>query len=175
MNGQYIIPTSEITSGPEVRSFEDVKTDSSPERPNGSYAYYKDIENGIKKLRENATEETLPRSVKTKVMELFTSTPRPLVDRLIEQESVIGGEIFQRSSSVLRQRFWYHENDWFFEQSFLVPQGEAQVVLHYQINENSIDKYYGGRKYSVDDVEAEKLFGAIEKYHQNVQHKLYGK
>lgn len=175
MNGQYIIPGTEISGESPARSFESSLKTTAPEYASSDYSHYKKIENKIKVMREAATEETLARSVKAKVLELFTATPRPLKDRLIEEESVIGGRLFASGGSVLWQRFWCHENDWFFEQSYATPQGGGQVVLHYKIHENNIDKFYGGRKYIPDEAEIGRLLAAIEMYQENVQHQLYSK
>lgn len=175
MNGQYVIPNYESASEPEPRSFEVPQVSAEePAEVSEKYRRYKEIENSIKAMRSTATEETLPRSAKVKVLELFTATPRPLQDRLIEEESVIGGQLFARDASVLWQRFWCHDGDWFFARLNRMPnQPDTQTVIHYQIKDNSIYKFVGGREYLAGEDESEVLTSAIDTYYEKIQQKLY--
>lgn len=173
MNGQYTIPTSSENPSDEERRLVSSPHSFEQEPVIAPYARYKQIEQDIETLRANATEATLPRSVKMRIMNLVTTTPRPLVERLVEEESIIGGRLFQQGPSVLRQRFWYHLGDWFFERVERGREGDERVVIHNQIREDGVHKLIDGREFAFDSDELERFLPAIEQYRDRIVEELY--
>jgi len=102
----------------------------------------------------------------------LVSSPRPLEERLIEEESKLGGMIFSGvTSQTPGSRFWYFEGDWFFEQYY---ENVGYQVIRYQILENSMHKLFNGREVAFAEGEKETLIQAIKRYHATVSKEIYG-
>ncbi len=103
----------------------------------------------------------------------FISKPMLFEDRLVEEESNIGGRIFKRDDSVVRQRFWYHVGDWFFERVQRTAEGDIQTVIRIQIRDNSVHKLVEGREYDLSNDELERFLTAVELYRDYIKKELY--
>lgn len=175
-NGQFTIPgTPELSNNEQIRRDVDAIFDG-PERQAPSFARYKQVERDIEAMRSSMTEADLPRSVKMRVLELFTSTPRSLEERLIEEESRIGGELFAQDPSVTAQRYWLHQGEWFHERYYdSAAEADSRVVIRYQLTNDSAHKLVKGVEHSFDDGEIQRLLQAIDSYYTRVQRELYTK
>lgn len=107
-----------------------------------------------------------------RILGLFTSTPRPLKERLIEAESLIGGKLFRNELPTTWQRFWFHDGDWFHERHQADGQ---QIVIRYQLTETSAHKLINGQEVAFDHQggELEALLEAIKRYHHAIKRDLY--
>lgn len=173
MNAQFNIPTSFEQKGDENRS---ILSEQQAEIISKPFEKFKNIESHIESMRANATEANLPRLVKIKmrVMELFTSKPRSLEERLIEEESAIGGRIFAKDSSTFEQRFWFQSGDWFYERIRQAEKSEVREVIHYRLTDSSVHKMIDGREFFINPSEVSTLLLAIEAYDGAVEKELYG-
>jgi len=171
MNGQFIIPSTQEALTEVTRSFEH----GFPEAELGqtSIESYYQIREKIEQYRRSATEATLPRSTRMRVAEVFNLTHRPLEERLIEEESAIGGRLFQTNEAVVYQRFWYYSKDWFFERLERRNNEDVQIVMQYHIDDTGVHKIINGSEYSIDIEEKNRLLLATERYEQSIRRELY--
>ena len=95
----------------------------------------------------------------------------PDIDSLIENESQVGGRLFQAPS-----RFWLHPpidnsgvRDWYF--SF--NKSEQEYTIHYQTSDTGLSKLYNGHTQEFTDGEIERLVEAMSAYEQQVATQIY--
>lgn len=106
------------------------------------------------------------------ILSLLVSSPRPLEELFIEEESKLGGTLFSADgTNPTSRRFWYFQGDWYFEQQY---QNQGSYVIRYQILENSMHKLFHGREVPFSYGEEQVLVQAIKRYHSIVSEKLYG-
>ena len=161
-NGQYQIPQSNT---PSVLIEDTVVKSSIIDNRR-----IKELEQDIIAFRNNASEIHVPRSRRTKFREaVAVSARKSLYERLVEQESIMGGTLFGAQHPSISRRFWFHEGDWFFEHN----DGIAPVVARYQITEAAAYKLVEGREHPFADGELSRLFEAITTYHATIRDTLY--
>ncbi|MDB5179377.1 MAG: hypothetical protein JWN12_9 [Candidatus Saccharibacteria bacterium] len=104
-------------------------------------------------------------------MALFTSntTQQSLHDRLVEIESVIGGNLFPKPAGVTKQRFWYHQGDWFYETHDAV----GPMVARYQFANGQAHKLVDGKPIAFAEGEIDNLHKMIQRYRDEVYAQLY--
>lgn len=171
MNGQFIIPTTQEALAETARSFE--YGSPAPESTRSRIEEYYEIRDKVEQYRQSATEATLPRSTRMRVAEVFNLTPRPLEERLVEEESAIGGKLFQKNEAVVYQRFWYYAKDWFFERLERHASEDVRTVMQYHIDDTGIHKIIDGSEYPIDTEEQTRLLLATEQYERAIQRELY--
>jgi len=104
-------------------------------------------------------------------MSLFAAntTPASLQAKLVEAESVIGGDLFPKPAGVIKQRFWYHEGDWFYE----TVDATGPMVARYQFVNGAAHKLVDGKPVAFAEGEIENLQKIIQLYHDRVYKELY--
>lgn len=171
-NNQFHIPSSEYAHSPESIQYSESTFDISEKSESLSYFdHVKIVERYIDTYRSAATEANLPMKTRVEkaretVTNLFTTNtvPRSLHDRLVEVESVIGGNILPAGKSVLSQRFWYQENEWFYE----VHDAVGPMVARYQFVNESITKLVDGKPVNLAQGEADTIYKTIALYYDAV-------
>lgn len=172
-NQQYQIPGS-LGEAPSLEI--DQMVDSfalHPKSPEvqGQYETYKQIERNIEALRDMATEDMLPNpgfagSILNQLM-----TPRPLIERLIDAESKIGGNLLPQEQNAIRQRFFFYQGYWYLE--FTDQQGS--MVASYQLDQDTAYKFHNGKNipFDEDSGELDNLLKTIPLYEDAISRQLY--
>lgn len=177
-NNQFHIPLSEHSASPElIQNSESVFDSPETKESLGAFEYVKAIEQRIDTFRASATEANLPpetriMKARKKVTNLFTvnSAPKSLHDELIEVESEIGGALLPTGPGVMSQRFWYQQNDWFYD----VHDTAGSMVARYQFTYDSVIKLVDGRPTYLADGETEAIYKTIPLYYDAIS-ELYSK
>lgn len=169
---QYQIPgLLHEASAPELSQEADhiLSYPKSPE-VRGNYKTYKQIEQEIEKLRETATEDMLPNPGFSESILNRLMTPRPFIERLIDAESKIGGDLLPQSKDTIRQRFFYYQGYWYLE----ITDQQGAMVASYQLTDDMVYKFYGGKPIAFDDTshELDNLLTTIPLY-ENAVKELY--
>lgn len=104
-------------------------------------------------------------------MNLFTksSTRQSFEDKLVELESIIGGNLFKKPVGVSSQRFWFHEGDWFYETHDSI----GPMVARYQFTNGQAHKLVDGKPVAFAELEIHNLYKMIQLYHDQVYKELY--
>jgi len=104
-------------------------------------------------------------------MSLFTPTmtPQALYAKLVEAESEIGGDLLPKPAGVIKQRFWYHKGDWFYE----TQDATGTMVARYQFLDGKAHKLVGGKPVAFAEGEIKNLRKIIQMYHDRVYEELY--
>ncbi|MES2630478.1 MAG: hypothetical protein V4611_00795 [Patescibacteria group bacterium] len=145
--------------------------ENNPELARALYSRVLDIQVDIEELRAFADKGVLPMTISERFMSLFAQSPQPFDERLVDAESNYGGEVFYgKDADKVGARFWYFENDWFFERSY---DGKGFQVIRYQVLDDSMHKLFDGFEYSFTPGEKETLLQAINLYFDVISKKLY--
>lgn len=165
---QTIEGIDSILSPAEITALEQQETDR-------RYEDIKKIEQDIEALRKAADEDNLPqKSALDRALEALTlvvskNGPKTLDDRLVDAESEIGGQLFAKEPGIIKQRFWYHENDWFYE----VVDAQGAMVARYQFTDGWAYKLVDGRAIAFAEGEEAALVATARSYFTAIQTKLY--
>ncbi len=184
-NDEYQVPASiSFEQRPQSAEFAEVPVDI-PETFRGSkYIEAKKKAAEIQRWRASADETVIPRRLTrraldgiVKRMDAFLSTDltKPLMDRLINTESHIGGSLFPLQDGIISQRFWLdvpHEadaDDWFYE----CTDAQGSMSAHYIVRRDGSEKLSNGRPVPFvrgDGYDEEAaLLRRIDEYHQAVE------
>jgi hypothetical protein len=149
---------------------------SSPEIAAAPYAHVKSIEQHIEAQRSQADESVL---IRNRISRIFQPVLKRIVApvssdslerRLVDCESEIGGALFPQLPGTLSQRFWYHNNDWFYEQAD--QRGSTTALYH--VEPHAIEKLVNGRVAPFDETEKQHLLASIPRYQERISEELYG-
>lgn len=96
--------------------------------------------------------------------------------RLMQQEAMIGGQLFGPVEPGRRREFFcLDEHTWIWHEEWTDAQGQQQVrTTRYDIRPDSIIKSQNGQYMSVTLEEAERLSQAAHLYRQRVRREVYG-
>jgi len=107
----------------------------------------------------------------------------PTIEKIIDQESQLGVELFEHDPEVTRIKYFLHDNEWFHEQKSAIP--TKNFTNKYEVSENGILKSstfydqhlanYVTRTVLVEDAEARNLLIASKKYYEKVTGTVYVK
>lgn len=180
-NDEYQVPSSiSIEQPPQTAEFTDI-----PETFRGSgYVVAKQKAAEIQQWRASADETLIPRRLTRRALDgivkrvdafLSTDLSKPLMDRLINTESRIGGSLFPPQEGVISQRFWLDmphtadADDWFYE----CTDAQGSMSAHYVIRRDGSEKLSNGRPVPFvrgDGYDEEAvLLERIDEYHRAVQ------
>ncbi|HEY8886016.1 MAG TPA: hypothetical protein VIM31_00755 [Candidatus Microsaccharimonas sp.] len=123
---------------------------------------------------------------KTKIR-LFEKDPSaildPTIEKIIDQESELGRELFEHDDDVKQIRYFLHNDDWFHEQESALP--TKKFTNKYEITETDIWKSstffnqqlgsFVTRTVLVDEAESQNLLIASKKYYEKVTGTVYVK
>jgi hypothetical protein len=160
----------------EPRQFTGEAFGLSPERETQPYAYIKSIEQEIEKMRSEADESVV---IRNRISHIFQPVLKRLVApvsgeslerRLVDCESEIGGSLFPLLPGDIAQRFWYHQGDWFLEQTDQI----GPKVGRYHIEPSEIAKLVNGNFARLQQEEKEHLLASIPLYRDKIT-ELYNK
>lgn len=146
------------------------------------YTFVKEIERDLEEMRrehEVATEAAKKLSAKiiSKAMtvaakaQLITLAPNNHEAKLVNKESVLGGEVLPTVEGAQWQKLWYHKGDWFYG----IQDEKGAMYARYQFSHHTVDKIVGGLAVPFAPGESENLMGLVPKYHAKVSEDLYGK
>ncbi len=172
---QYPQRTVEMPHDPELaRRFYSVA--SNPEQnETQSYRHIKEIERLVESYRESATEKSIPKTRIEKIISFVMPNPEPLLVRLVEKESEIGGKLIEKLSTqdanslFSRHRLWYHDANWYYENH----DQHGPAVVRYQVTDTSMHKLKNGLEYGFDDGEQESLLILMQQYPEEIRRSLY--
>lgn len=133
----------------------------------------------VEAFRATATEASLNRTLAQKMKERITMPTRPLIERLIDEESHYGGKVFYRPPFVkeplfdedeqeIPTRFWYLDGYYYYE-----PNQNQNLVISYHIAEEGIYKAVNGRPTPMLPTEMDSLVAAATLSHDEVLRKMY--
>ena len=141
------------------------------------YDAVKSIERRITAHHLGVSEADLPQlssvdRIRKMVNEALSGSVVSPRDHMIEKESVIGGGLLPNNSSILRQRFWFHESDvngrggdWFYV--CVDPLGE--MVACYQFSDQTIVKLVNGKTVPLAEGEDLALYDIIPKFYNAIK------
>ena len=140
------------------------------------YKFIKDMEKDISRRRSEAGEDSLPKQSMADralegVMNVFSKikAPMSLDDKLVEAESKIGGELLPTNPDVIRQRFWFHGGDWFYE----VHDSKGPMVARYQFDDDFSYKLVDGKEVEFAEGEEARLIELVGLYYEQIKLQLY--
>ena len=182
---QYQVPTSiSIEQPPQNAELLPVSFDAPETFPGSKYFEAKKKAAEIHKWRMSADETLIPRRLTRRALDgivkrvdafLSTDLSKPLMDRLINTESRIGGSLFPPQEGVILQRFWLDmahtadADDWFYE----CTDAQGSMSAHYVIRRDGSEKLSNGRPVPFvrsDGYDEEAvLLERIDDYHRAVQ------
>lgn len=171
-NSQYHYPSLESQATPELISDIESAFDTTEiQEMLSAFDTVKAIENRIDSYRQSATEANLPKKTRVErareaVTNLFmtNAVPKTLHDRLVEVESVIGGNVLPINPGTVSQRFWYQQGDWFYE----VHDSVGPMVARYQFIHGSVAKLVDGKLVHLAEGEAETIYNTVPQYHDAI-------
>ncbi len=178
-NDQYKIPeTAYASSFDEAHHFRYISR-STPDVRQSPFDFIKKIEDRVDSYRDTALELAVlkKRSWNRMVGPLAVSS-RPALDRLVDQESHIGGQ--RAFKDIAGARFWLDKRpertegearDWCF--SYPDPLTGELVVLRYQTTSQSIYKLYKGIEYPMTIEEIQNFSRAVAVSVQAIREELY--
>lgn len=139
-----------------------------PESQPAAFQFLKDIEHG----RYTAREATLELSKNNKSGLSFGLKRRVSMDRLMKEESALGGEVFGKGKGYL---FWLdHKNtghttdnqvgDWYFAEPMQQNNKQTFKTIHYITQPDGIEKRFDGATYAMSIKETQDFINAIYAY-----------
>lgn len=163
----------------EQQSFTGEAFGLSPERAEQPYAFIKPIEQKIEALRSEADASVLLRKqLRNRISHLFRPVVRQIVKPvsgeslergLVDCESELGGALFPLLPGDYYQRFWYHQGDWYLEQT----DQYGPKVGRYHIEPSDITKLVNGSFAEIRRQEKEHLVASIPLYLNTIETELY--
>lgn len=147
---------------------------------NGPHEFIRHIEADIENLRHNATEANLPKQTaleraREALARVVSSKggPSTLLERLVEQESHIGGRLLKRPEAITAQRFWYYGGYWHYEETDAI----GPAVVRYQVVDGYIRKLNGATElafYKDEHIdERANILEMIQNYHATIRDEIY--
>ncbi len=176
-NGRYVIPGApqEPTYETQQAAAFSARLDTqqyTPEINYGPYHSLMEIAKRLESYRETAVEIEQSRHGWLKAAKSFVIAPKPILAELIEKESIIGGRLFQKINPTDEPRFVCEGGEWFYW-----PNGKdtsaVESALHYEVEENTIQKSFHGRVTPLTLGELETFVQATREYEHAVAHELY--
>jgi hypothetical protein len=172
MNDQYVPPIMRQ----EQADFVSARPEYVPE-PAEWYDRVTLIETRLEMARADANEETIPRhtvrqALRNAVRNLVSlpSKKEKLIDRLIEVEATIGGEMLPKSDTVISQRFWFDkQRDWHYE----VVEANGSSYARYQVRDGQLIKSVGATTLPLAEGEQEFFTVWTQRYYDTLAAGLY--
>lgn len=168
---QYQIPSSAENSAEQIRArISAIMQPENPEVLGAPYEALKRIERGIHDQRETALElGHRPTAMKRSLLQVLglVPTPRPSLHDLVDEESHLGGQLFQDGD-----RFWLDANanndarqvaDWYYVHPNLQNPKEP-TVLRFQTTPHAIHKLYNGKEYPMTVADLEHFVQSVAAY-----------
>lgn len=147
-----------------------------PERqPSPLYLEIHERERDIESFRESATEKNLHKSLAQKVIDSIIEPSKPLMTRLIDEESLYGGyvlshEPFKMDKSITMNRFWYFEGHWYYE---MQHDQHGEIIVSYQVAPDAVYKTVNGIATSFVPGEVDSFRLSTKLYHDVVRQEMY--
>lgn len=161
------MPNSEQHHDPELeRRFFEVVSEIEPTMSIAEEA--KLILDEVESFRASATEATIPRPLRQRLVELIWP-PAPLHERLVELESMHGGRIFSQVKPGAQYRFWALNGYWYFEEQHPT---EGSYVISYEVSD-VVHKTVNGKIAPFTKGELEQFLMAARKYRDVVRDRIY--
>lgn len=118
------------------------------------------------------------RSIFSKAVKLVVPFQSPSLEKLIDDESKVGGTLFGSSGRGVSRRFFMDDgNSWFYTETATDPATKQQLynfTIRYEILAKGVLKSVDGRGHVfISGVELERLKQAIKLYEQRIDQEIY--
>jgi hypothetical protein len=118
------------------------------------------------------------RSIFSRAVKIVVPFQTPSLEKLIDNESKIGGKLFGNTSRGVSRRFFMDDgNSWFYSETAIDPSTRQQLynyTIRYEILPQGILKSVDGRGHVfITGVELLRLKQAIKLYEQQISKEIY--
>lgn len=118
------------------------------------------------------------RSIFSRAVKLVVPFQNPSLEKLIDDESKLGGKLFGRTSRGVSRRFFMDDgNSWFYSETAIDPSTRQQLynyTIRYEVLPQGILKSVDGRGHVfITGVELQRLKQAIKLYEQHIDKEIY--